>query len=76
MKESIHHNSCQRMSRADVAAYFGRSLPWVDKAAKSGLIPPPIKIGAPFWTLPIIEKHIEKLAKEAVEAAQQHKMAA
>ncbi len=60
----------QRMGRADVAAYFDRSLPWVDKAWRKGLIPPPIQIGSPIWIKASLDQWIEKLQQEAIDAVQ------
>lgn len=49
------------LNRHEVANYYGRSCSFVDKAVKSGLIPQPIRIGAPVWTLSMLEAHILKL---------------
>lgn len=52
-----------------MAAYFDRSLPWVDQASKKGLIPPPVRIGAPFWVLSSVTAWTARLIQEAEEQA-------
>jgi predicted DNA-binding transcriptional regulator AlpA len=68
-KSVIVMNASQRMSRADVAAHFDRSLPWVDQASKKGLIPPPVRIGAPFWILSSVVAWTARLVQEAEASA-------
>ncbi len=72
-KQSSQQHTCQRMSRADVAEYFNRSLPWVDRAAKNGLIPPAVRIGAPFWLKNVLDDWVQGLAAEAIEKAKEAK---
>lgn len=74
IKQYVNTNS-ERMGRIDMANYFGKSLPWVDKAWKSGLIPPPIKIGSPMWVRSSVDAWIARLQQEAIEAAKEQKTA-
>lgn len=58
------------MNRGDVAAYYNRTGPWVDKSVRTGLLPKPIRNnGAPLWTPEMLDANMVKLAEEAANKA-------